>query len=99
MKNQLTNSFYALLIFIAVPSFVVAQAVPKEATVKVSGEVLSPLALTLASFKEFNQVTVVRKDRDGKDHTFNGVLLAELLKNSEGTKHHKLENRLSINGD
>jgi len=56
-----------------------AQTTEKQATVKVSGEVITPLELKLADLQQFPQTTVVRKDRDGKDHTYSGVILATIL--------------------
>lgn len=51
----------------------------KQGTVKISGEVTTPLTINNADLRKFNQATVVRKDRDGKDHTYSGVLLSDLL--------------------
>jgi DMSO/TMAO reductase YedYZ molybdopterin-dependent catalytic subunit len=56
-----------------------AQTTEKQATVKLSGEVITPLELKLADLQQFSQTTVVRKDRDGKDHTYSGVILATIL--------------------
>lgn len=56
-----------------------AQTTEKQATVKVSGEVITPLELKLADLQQFPQTTVIRKDRDGKDHTYSGVILAAVL--------------------
>lgn len=51
----------------------------KQATVKITGEVTTPLTITEADLATYTQTTVVRKDRDGQDHTYKGVLLADLL--------------------
>ncbi|MES2810240.1 MAG: molybdopterin-binding protein [Bacteroidota bacterium] len=48
-------------------------------SVKLSGEVTTPLTIDKAAFEQFKQVTVVRKDRDGKDHSYSGVVLADIL--------------------
>ncbi len=56
-----------------------AQTAEKQATVKVSGEVTTPLELKLADMQLFPQTIVSRKDRDGKDHTYSGVILATIL--------------------
>jgi DMSO/TMAO reductase YedYZ molybdopterin-dependent catalytic subunit len=51
----------------------------KQASVKVSGEVITPLELQLSDVQQFPQTVVVRKDRDGKDHQYSGVILAAIL--------------------
>lgn len=51
----------------------------QQAAVKITGEVTTPLTINNEDLQKFNQTTVVRKDRDGKDHTYSGVLLADLL--------------------
>lgn len=79
MKTPIRHTFFALLMILALPSLTSAQVTSKEVTVKISGELPSPFNLTLSSLKEYTQVTVVRKDKDGKDHSFNGVLLADIL--------------------
>lgn len=57
-----------------------AQTEVKQASVKISGEVTTPLEIKLDDLHQFKQTEVVRKDRDGNDHTYSGVLLADLLK-------------------
>ncbi len=69
----------SLLSFIISPAFVTAQTGAKQAPVKVSGEVLTPLDLKLEDLQLFEQTTVIRKDRDGKDHTYTGVILSTIL--------------------
>lgn len=56
-----------------------AQAAAKEAVVKITGEVTTPLTISEADLQQFKQTIVVRKDRDGKDHTYSGVVLSEIL--------------------
>jgi DMSO/TMAO reductase YedYZ molybdopterin-dependent catalytic subunit len=79
MNSSLRTILVILSLFTALPSLSFAQAAGEEATVNVFGEVLTPFNLTLSSLKEYTQVTVIRKDKDGKDHSFNGVLLADIL--------------------
>ncbi len=50
-----------------------------ETTVKVTGEVTTSLELKLADLQQYPQTEVTRKDRDGKDHTYSGVVLAAIL--------------------
>ena len=56
-----------------------AQYIVKQASVKISGVVVTPLEIKLDDLNQFKQTQVVRKDRDGNDHTYSGVLLADLL--------------------
>ena len=57
----------------------VAQTADKQASVKVTGEVIIPLDLKLDDLNQFKQTQVVRKDKDGNDHTYSGVILADIL--------------------
>ena len=74
MKKQLLIACLALLSFTAIPFISQAQ------TIKISGEVSTPLTVDAAYLQKFTQTTVTRKDRDGKDHTYSGVILSEILK-------------------
>src|SRR6201999_2121769 len=56
-----------------------AQTADKQGTVKVSGEVTTPLQITMDDFNRYPQTEVTRKDRDGKDHVYSGVILAAIL--------------------
>jgi hypothetical protein len=47
--------------------------------------VTAPLTLDDAGLHQFTQTTVVRKDRDGNDHTYSGVLVADILKKAGAT--------------
>lgn len=80
MKKHLMILFVALLS----SGIAVAQAV-KEATVKISGEVSAPFELKLADMNQFPQTQVNRKDRDGKDHIYTGVLLSAILQKAGAT--------------
>ncbi|OCX53570.1 molybdopterin-binding protein [Mucilaginibacter sp. PPCGB 2223] len=75
MKKQLIIAFIA---FTGLATSLIAQA-QTAATVKVSGEVTTPLSLSLSDLHQYTQTTVVRKDKDGKDHTYSGVILADIL--------------------
>jgi DMSO/TMAO reductase YedYZ molybdopterin-dependent catalytic subunit len=56
-----------------------AQTSEKQATVKVTGEVITPLELKLSDLQQFTQSEVKRKDRDGNDHVYSGVRLSVIL--------------------
>jgi DMSO/TMAO reductase YedYZ molybdopterin-dependent catalytic subunit len=62
-----------------------AQTNIKQATVKISGEVTIPMEIKLADMAQFEQTKVVRKDKDGKDHAYTGVLLSALLQKAGAT--------------
>jgi DMSO/TMAO reductase YedYZ molybdopterin-dependent catalytic subunit len=71
------------------PLLTIAQS--QQATVKITGEVTTPLTINNEDLQKFNQTTVVRKDRDGKDHTYSGVLLADLLQKAGVTMGSELK--------
>jgi len=85
MKAIRTILFLALLGIFLQPVFTQAQATEKQATVKVSGEVTTPLELKLSDIQQMAQTTVVRKDRDGNDHSYSGVVLATILQKAGAT--------------
>ncbi|MBD2704975.1 molybdopterin-dependent oxidoreductase [Spirosoma sp. BT702] len=51
----------------------------------ISGEVSKPLTLQSADLKAMTHTDVTAKDRDGKDHTYSGVPLVDLLKQAGAT--------------
>lgn len=53
--------------------------------VTISGEVTKPLTLQAADLKALPHTEVTGKDRDGKEHRYSGVALAELLKKAGAT--------------
>ena len=82
MKRYCMIAFIGLLAYIT-PNSLKAQT--KQATVKISGEVTAPLTIGEADLQKFEQTKVVRKDRDGNDHTYSGVVLATLLQKAGAT--------------
>lgn len=48
-------------------------------TIGVSGAVTKPLELSKSDIANMNRTTVVSKDKDGKDHTYKGVAVADIL--------------------
>lgn len=73
--------FIALLSFVSLFASPVlkAQIAERQASVKISGEVTTPLDIKLADLQQFPQTEVTRKDRDGKEHTYSGVGLSAIL--------------------
>ncbi|WPQ60704.1 molybdopterin-dependent oxidoreductase [Chitinophaga sancti] len=51
----------------------------KAQTIQVTGEVTKKLTLTKEDLAKMNRTTVTAKDKDGKDHTYKGVAIAEIL--------------------
>jgi DMSO/TMAO reductase YedYZ molybdopterin-dependent catalytic subunit len=49
------------------------------ATIKVEGEVTHPLQLSLADLGKMKKVEVKAADRDGKEHTYTGIPLSDIL--------------------
>jgi len=70
------KKFITLLSIVAL---LISSGLLKAQSVKITGEVATPLDLKLADTQQYKQTSVVRKDRDGNDHTYTGVVLADLL--------------------
>ena len=49
-------------------------------TLSVTGEVKTPLSLTLSDFQSLERTEVTAKDRDGKEHRYAGVPLTAILR-------------------
>jgi DMSO/TMAO reductase YedYZ molybdopterin-dependent catalytic subunit len=49
------------------------------ATIKVEGEVQTPLILSVKDLTTFKSTPIKAKDRDGKEHSYTGVALHEVL--------------------
>ncbi|AUD01752.1 molybdopterin-dependent oxidoreductase [Spirosoma pollinicola] len=56
-----------------------------QTVLTISGEVTKPFSLQAADLKAMPHAEVVAKDKDGKNHTYAGVPLAELLKQAGTT--------------
>lgn len=86
--NRLKNSFLVILgLFLCIPLLNFAQ---NTASIRVSGEVLTPLTLTKEDLVNYKPVTHKAKDRDGKEHEYKGVALVEVLEKAEVTLGGKL---------
>ena len=59
-------------------------------TLTISGEVAKPLTLQAADLKAMTHTDVTAKDRDGKEHTYTGVPLLDLLKQAGATLGNEL---------
>ena len=71
MKKHFPYLLFSLLLFIAVAA--------NAQSFSVTGEVITPLNIDKAEFQKFKQVSVIYKDKAGKDHSYTGVLLADIL--------------------
>lgn len=69
---------YTLILLLLIAGLT-TRAQTKEVVVKVTGEVITPLTIGNADLQQYKQTTVTRKDRDGKDHTYSGVIVSEIL--------------------
>lgn len=85
MKKQYILVLFSLLGLIMTPCLLKAQTAEKQATVKITGEVTNPFELKLADMQQYKQTNVVRKDKDGKDHNYSGVTLADILQKAGTT--------------
>jgi len=86
MKKKLLILFFAVIALHTIkPLTAQAQTAAHEVTVKITGEVTTPLEINVTELQKFNQTAVVRKDKDGNDHNFSGVLVAEILQRAGAT--------------
>ena len=76
MQNIIKNILIGCFFLVTLP---IKAQTAQPAMVKVSGEVITPLSLTETDLQKFAQTTVTRKDKDGKDHIYTGVLLPTIL--------------------
>ncbi len=67
MKTSLLTLVFSILVVLA------------QAQLTVDGEVMRPLKITPDGLAKFKTAEVKAKDRDGKEHTYRGTLLATVL--------------------
>ncbi|GAB3762660.1 molybdopterin-dependent oxidoreductase [Spirosoma pomorum] len=68
------NRFFVLLSILLLTASCYAQ------TITISGEVTKPLTLQVVDLKAIPHTNVTAKDRDGKEHTYAGIPLVDLLR-------------------
>lgn len=83
--NQKYKSWTICLLFISFSAFS-----QNANTVSISGEVITPLTLTVQDLSAYKQINQKVKDRDGKEHEFKGVALIEVLEKAGVTTGSKL---------
>lgn len=82
------------LIKIAIVGLFIAPLATSAQTVKVAGEVTTPLTINATTLHQFKQVTVTRKDKEGEtDHTYTGVTLSDILKKAGVTMEDALKGK------
>lgn len=90
MKIKIQNFLFASLLITFFPFLVLAQTNDKQPSVRISGEVLTPIDVSGLSLQEFQQTSINRKDKDGKMHRYDGIALAQLLKRAGVTLNNEL---------
>jgi DMSO/TMAO reductase YedYZ molybdopterin-dependent catalytic subunit len=78
MKNYLRSAI-ALLTFLCCCTVTWAQPATEHPVVKITGELRTPMVLSIDDLARFTQINVTRKDHDGKDYTYKGVPLEMIL--------------------
>jgi hypothetical protein len=74
-----------ILLFTFVSLVISYHAKAQTPSVKISGEVTTAMTINDDDLHKYAQTTVTRKDHDGKDHTYTGVVLSEILKKAGAT--------------
>lgn len=89
MRKKYSCRLYALLFVVLTHSFAWGQggapAGSQQVTIKVEGEVAHPLQLSMADLAKMRRVEVVATDRDGKEHHYSGVPVADILQQAGTT--------------
>lgn len=91
MNNRLTMKFIVLLTFLIAPLLVNAQT--NEIVINVTGEVITPLTISPNDFKMYSQVNLKHKDKEGKEHTYSGVVVADILQKAGVTLGENLKGK------
>lgn len=80
MKKQFLSIIFLTILISAGFSDKLSAQTSKEAVVKVEGEVLKTLSLSLSDLAKIPHVEAVMKDREGKLQKYSGVPVIEILK-------------------
>lgn len=78
-KYHLSAIILALLFFVATFQSLQSQTSVKEAVVKIEGEVLKPLSISLSDFAKLKHVEASTKNREGVVQQYSGVPIFDLL--------------------
>lgn len=82
LKSQVNPFWPTALTFVFLLTALISQA---QTVLTISGEVTKPLTLQAADLKAMTHTDVTAKDRDGKEHTYSGVPLVDLLRQAGAT--------------
>lgn len=77
MINTLSKFLLSLICLI---TFLHSDILAQSGSITIQGEVASPLTLSLDDVEKFEKQSVKVKDRDGKEHSFEGAALSDILK-------------------
>lgn len=85
------SCFPAIKLFVVLLCMLSANVFAQQAaSVSVTGEVTTPLTLTVQDLASYGKVSTKVKDRDGKEHEFTGVSLIAILEKAGVTTGSKL---------
>ena len=87
------SKFKILLILALLVTPYLVSAQTGEAILKVTGEVITPLNITTTDFRSYTQVKLKHKDKEGKEHTYSGVVLADILQKAGVTLGENLKGK------
>ena len=76
---HIKNLYLTIILAAFTCTGIMAQVKEAQPFLKVDGEVTHPLQLTVADISKMKRVTVNLKDRDGKDHSYTGVPVLDIL--------------------
>ena len=76
MKSSVVTFLSIAILFI---TGTITKAQETAATVKITGEVSTPLEIKLPDLQQYNQAQIKYKDKDGNYHNYSGVVLADIL--------------------
>jgi DMSO/TMAO reductase YedYZ molybdopterin-dependent catalytic subunit len=76
MKSTIVTFLSIAILFI---TGTMTKAQVTAPTVKITGEVSTPLEIKLSDLQQYSQAQIKYKDKDGNYHNYSGVVLADLL--------------------
>lgn len=82
LKSRINQSWSTALTFVFLLTALISQA---QTVLTISGEVTKPLTLQAVDLKSMSHTDVMAKDRDGKEHTYSGIPLVDLLRQAGTT--------------
>ncbi|MFC0182022.1 Oxidoreductase molybdopterin binding domain-containing protein [Pseudarcicella hirudinis] len=80
MKKSTLSRHSRLAFLLVLTCFIQGISKAQQAVIKVQGEVLKPLSLSIEDLSKLPQISITAKDKDAENHVFSGVALNEVLK-------------------